>query len=74
MSATLLQLNADTTKGQLSPLFLPGEFYGQRILVGYSPWGHRESDTTEHTSCVGLDTVPDLPLSCDCAVQTPFLL
>ena len=23
------------------------EFHGQRSLVGYSPWGHRESDTTE---------------------------
>ena len=28
-------------------VFLPGEFYGQRSLVGYSPWGHKESDTTE---------------------------
>ena len=25
----------------------PGESYGQRSLVGYSPWGHRESDRTE---------------------------
>ena len=24
-----------------------GEFHGQRSLVGYSPWGHKESDTTE---------------------------
>ena len=24
-----------------------GEFHGQRNLVGYSPWGHRESDMTE---------------------------
>ena len=23
------------------PVFLPGEFHGQRSLVGYSPWGHR---------------------------------
>ena len=23
-------------------VFLPGESYGQRILVGYSPWGHKE--------------------------------
>ena len=30
-----------------TPVFLPGEFCGQRSLVGYSPWGHRESDTTE---------------------------
>ena len=25
---------------------LPGEFHGQRSLVGYSSWGHKESDTT----------------------------
>ena len=30
-----------------TPVFLPGEFHGQRNLVGYSPWGHKESDTTE---------------------------
>ena len=29
------------------PVFLPGEFHGQRSLAGYSPWGHRESDSTE---------------------------
>ena len=23
------------------PVFLPGESYGQRSLVGYHPWGHR---------------------------------
>ena len=27
--------------------FLPGEFHGERSLVGYSPWGRKESDTTE---------------------------
>ena len=32
---------------QPTPVFLPGEFHGQRRLVGYSPWGHKESDTTE---------------------------
>ena len=25
---------------------LPGKSYGQRSLVGYSPWGHKESDIT----------------------------
>ena len=25
---------------QPTPVFLPGEFHGQRSLVGYSPWGH----------------------------------
>ena len=24
----------------LTPVFLPGEFYAQRSLEGYSPWGH----------------------------------
>ena len=26
---------------------LPGEFHGPRSLVGFSPWDHKESDTTE---------------------------
>ena len=30
-----------------TPAFLPGEFHGQRRLVGYSPWGRKKSDTTE---------------------------
>ena len=29
------------------PGFLPGEFHGLRSLVGYSPWSHKEPDTTE---------------------------
>ena len=29
------------------PVFLPGEPHGQRNLVGYSPLGHTERDTTE---------------------------
>ena len=32
---------------QPTPVFLPGESHGQRSLVGYSPWGHKESDMTE---------------------------
>ena len=32
---------------QPTPVFLPGEFHGQRSLVSYCPWGHRESDTTK---------------------------
>ena len=35
---------------QPTPVFLPGESHGQRSLVGYSPWGCKESDTTEATS------------------------
>ena len=32
---------------QPTPVFLPGKFHGLRSLVGYSPWGCKESDTTE---------------------------
>ena len=32
---------------QPTPVFLPGESYGQRSLEGYSPWGGKESDKTE---------------------------
>ena len=34
-------------KWQPTPVFLPGESHGQRSLVGYSLWGHKESDMTE---------------------------
>ena len=33
--------------GSSTPAFLPGQFHGQRILTGYSPWGHKESDMSE---------------------------
>ena len=32
---------------QPTPVLLPGESHGQRSLIGCSPWGRRESDTTE---------------------------
>ena len=32
---------------QPTPVFWPGEFHGQRNLVGYSPCGRKESDITE---------------------------
>ena len=35
--------------GQPTSVFLPGESHGRRSLVGYSPWGHKESGTTEAT-------------------------
>jgi len=34
---------------QPTPVFLPGESHGQRSLEDYSPWGCKESDTTEET-------------------------
>ena len=36
-------------KWQLTPIFLPGKYRGQSRLAGYSPWGLKESDTTEHS-------------------------
>ena len=32
-----------------TPVFLSEKFYGSRSLAGYSPWGFKESDKTEHT-------------------------
>ena len=43
-------------KWQLTPAFVPGESHEQRNLVGHSPWGHRELDTTIVTlhTCMNL--------------------
>ena len=35
------------------PVFLPGESHRQRSLAGCSPWGHKESDTTERLTHSG---------------------
>ena len=34
-------------KWQCTPVFLPGKSHGQSSLAGYSPWDHKEIDTTE---------------------------
>ena len=34
-------------EGQSTPVFFLGESHGQRSLVGYRSWGHRELDMTE---------------------------
>ena len=55
-------------KRQLTPVFLPGKFHGQRSLVGCSLWGREELDMTEQLNVihmhllksVGLCPVPDL--------------
>ena len=45
---------------QPTAVFLPGESHGQRSLAGCSPWGHKDSDTTEvttqHSTQWGLDS------------------
>ena len=37
----------DLQKWQPTPVFLPGKSHGQRSLVGYGPWGRKESGITE---------------------------
>ena len=53
---------------QPTPVFLPGESHGQKNLVGYSPWRHKESDTTEqlstHTDACLRKTWRGDPLKC----------
>ena len=55
---------------QPTPVLLPRKSHGQRSLVGYSPWGHEESDTTEQLhfpfslSCIGEGN--GNPLQCSC--------
>ena len=36
----------DPLEKEPTPVFLPGKAHGERSLVGYSPWGCKESDTT----------------------------
>ena len=40
---------------QPTPVLLPGKFQGRRSLVGYSPWGHKESDMTEQLHFLSLN-------------------
>ena len=39
-------------KWQPTPVFLPGQFHGQRSLEGYSPWGHRIGWDWAHTHII----------------------
>ena len=40
-------LGQEDQKWQPTSVLLPGKFHGRRSLVGYSPWGRKELDTTE---------------------------
>ena len=57
-------------KGNPTPVLLPGKSHGRRSLVGCSPWGREESDTTEQLhfdfslSCIGEEN--GNPLQCSC--------
>ena len=41
--------------GTPTPVLLPGKSHGWRILVGYSPWGLKELDTTEQVHIIDID-------------------
>ena len=66
----LLQVFLRRRQWHPTPVLLPGKSHGQRSLVGYSPWGHEESDTTERLhfhfslSCIGEGN--GNPLQCSC--------
>ena len=49
-------------KWQPTPVFLPVEFHGQRCLDSYSPWGFKESDTTERLTYTHTHTHTHTPL------------
>ena len=41
--------------GNLLQVFLPGKSHGQRRLADYSPWGRKESDTTERLNSSSME-------------------
>ena len=49
-----------------TPVFWPGELQGQRDLTGYSPWGCKESDTTERLSLSFHIDNPKIVYMCVC--------
>ena len=49
-------------KWQPSPVFLPGKSYGQRSLVGYSPWVPKQSDMTQPLNNKKICVLPALSL------------
>ena len=53
---------------QPTPVFLPAEFHGQRSLVGYSSWGYKESDATEHM-CTHAERKLDITLINLCQLE-----
>ena len=65
-----LMIKQELRQWHPTPVLLPGKSHGQRSLVGCSPWGHEESDTTEQLdfhfslSCIGEGNGNSLQCSC----------
>ena len=53
------------------PVFLPGEFHGQRSLVGYSPWGHRVGHDWG-TNTAAANSLQSCPTLCDPTDGSPL--
>ena len=55
---------------QPTPVLLPGKSHGRGSLLGYSPWGRKEWDTTEwlcfHFSLLCFGEANGIPLQCSC--------
>ena len=65
-----LELKRRKRQWHPTPVLLPGKSRGRRSLVGCSPWGHEESDTTErlhfHFSLLCIGEGNGNPLQCSC--------
>src|SRR5574337_975843 len=66
----LLQVFLWRRQWQPTPVLLPGKSHGRKSLVGFSPWGREESDTTErlhfHFSLSCTEEGNGNPLQCSC--------
>ena len=60
-----------TRQWQLIPIFLPGKSHGQSSLVGYSPWGHKESSTTKQRRAYASSTTYHSPLFVSIYIYVP---
>ena len=49
---TYKEMETWSRKWQLTLVFLPEIFHGQKSLAGYRPWGHKVSDMTEQLSTI----------------------
>ena len=49
-----------------TPVLLPGEFHGQRSLMGYGLWGHKESDITEQLNTHHFEKISHIGLWGNC--------
>ena len=60
-------------KWQPTPVLLPGEFHGQRSLVGYNPRGHKESDKTEVVELTMQQSIDFIKVSDENLIQLTLL-